>query len=78
MEQKVITIGNSVGVIIPQALRDGIKPGDNIIIKKDKNKWVISLPSKRKISGGVDVKFMKMVDEFITEHEDVLQELAKR
>ena len=34
--------------------------------------------SKKTEVAGVDQKFAQMVDEFINEHKDVLQELSKR
>ncbi len=79
MMQKLIQIGNSVGIIIPQVFRNeaGLKPGDKVEVKLKGNDVVLSR-SKRELSGGVNAKFMKIVDEFITEHEDVLNELAKR
>ena len=79
MMQKLIQIGNSVGIIIPQVFRNeaGLKPGDKVEVKLKGNDVVLSR-SKRELSGGVNAKFMKIVDEFITEHEAVLNELAKR
>ncbi|MDP3940942.1 MAG: hypothetical protein Q8Q49_01390 [bacterium] len=82
MQQKVIQIGNSIGTIIPQFLnRDlGLLPGDPLIIERKGDQLILSRvkKTKRKIARGVDVKFMKMVDDFINEHEDVLKELANR
>lgn len=80
MEQKVVQIGNSIGVVIPQPISDdiGIRRGTRVRIEKQ-GKGVYIVPKKPKIkSAGVNTKFAKMVDEFITEHEDVLRELAKR
>lgn len=79
MMQKLIQIGNSVGVIIPQVFRSeaGLRPGDEVEVKLKGNDVVLS-KSKKELAGGVNAKFMKIVDEFITEHEDVLKELAKR
>ena len=78
MEQRVIQIGNSVGVVIPQLLRKetGIKVGDKIVVKKKGANIILS--SLKKKTRGVNAKFMKMVDDFVTEHQDVLKELAKR
>ncbi len=78
MLQKVIQIGNSLGIIIPQALQKNspLKKGDVIDIEKNDGKYIVTL--KKKITGGVDAKFMKMVDEFMDEHVDVLKELANR
>lgn len=44
------------------------KKGQELLIK----------PKKNKSAADTDSKFMKMEDEFITEHKDVLQELSKR
>lgn len=79
MQQSVIQIGNSVGVILPKNVREevGLKVGDRVVVEKKENKIVLS-PTKKKFLTGVDVKFMKMVDDFATEHQDVLEELAKR
>ena len=79
MQQKVIQIGNSAGIVIPQSIRKevGLKPGSKVTIEKKGDDIVIS-PQAKKLAGGVDAKFMKSVDEFMEEHEDVLKELAKR
>lgn len=79
MLQKVIQIGNSLGLILPQKVREelGIKIGDDVTLEKKGQDYVISV-SDKKIAGGVDAKFMQMADEFIEDHKDVLQELAKR
>ncbi len=82
MEQKVIKIGNSVGVILPQPIQQAIdiRVGDKLLVKS--NGKMISLTPKEKkrktLAQDVDLKFMKMVDDFITQHEDALRELAKR
>ncbi|MEK9176137.1 MAG: hypothetical protein AAB520_01695 [Patescibacteria group bacterium] len=71
MIQQAIQIGNSVGVIIPKNVLEEkkIKVGD---------KLQVDVKPVKKSVGGVDSKFAKMVDEFITDHEDVLKELAQR
>lgn len=78
MEQKVIKVGNSLGIIIPQKVLNtvGIKQGDTVIVKDDNKN--ISISPVKTLAGGVDVHFMKVVDEFIEEHKDVLQELSQR
>lgn len=79
MIQKVIKVGNSIGFILPQAVRQDldIKAGDTVLVEKRGREYVIT-SSKKKVAGGVDVKFMKMVDEFMEKHHDVLTELARR
>lgn len=71
MIQQTIQIGNSVGVIIPKSVleENKIKVGDKI---------QVDIKPVKKSAGGVDGKFMKMADEFIEEHKDVLQALANR
>lgn len=79
MEQRVVQIGNSIGVVLPQDIRQtlGLRRGDKVVLNKKGDNVIISR-SKKSLAGGVNDKFMKMVDEFIDEHEDVLQELARR
>ncbi len=71
MIQQTIQIGNSVGVIIPKNILEekNIKVGDKI---------QVDIKPVEKSADGVDAKFMKMADEFIEEHKDVLQALANR
>ena len=71
MVQQLISIGNSVGVIIPKNIlkEKNIKIGDQV---------ELDIKTIKPSASGVDVRFMKMVDEFIEEHKDVLQSLAKR
>lgn len=35
-------------------------------------------PKTKTLASDVDVKFMKMLDEFVVDHEDVLQKLATK
>lgn len=78
MEQTIITIGNSAGIIIPQKILKsaGIMPGDEVLVEEKAGK--ISLTPSKKIAGGVDAKFAEMVEDFIERHKDVLQMLSKR
>lgn len=71
MIQQLISVGNSVGVIIPKNVlkEKNIKIGDRVELDVK--------PIKQTV-GSVDAKFMKMADEFIEEHKDVLQALANR
>ena len=71
MIQQLISVGNSVGVIIPK----------NVLKEKNINigdKVELDIKPVKPVAKGVDVRFMKMVDEFISDHVDVLRELAKR
>jgi len=79
MLQTMIQIGNSVGIILPKDVREemGFRIGDKIVVEKKNNKIVLS-SAKKKLSTGVNAKFMKMVDDFANEHKDVLEELANK
>ena len=77
MQQTVIQVGNSIGVIIPQHLQTSLKAGDKVMVDKKQNGIIIT-PVKTVHAGGVDAKFMKIVDDFIEEHKDVLQALANK
>ncbi len=79
MQQKVIQIGNSSGITLPRSIRQnaGLKPGDKVEVNTKGSDIIISPVKKVKVAG-VNAKFVKMVDEFINEHEDVLRELANR
>ena len=71
MVQQLISIGNSIGVIIPKNVlkEKNIKVGDKV---------ELDIKPVKLEARGVDAKFMKMADEFIEEHKDVLQALANR
>lgn len=71
MIQQTIQIGNSVGVIIPRNVlkEKNIKLGDTV---------EFDIKSVKPKTTDVDVRFMKMVDEFVEDHKDVLQKLATR
>lgn len=80
MEQKIIQIGNSIGVIIPQVLSKGttlLKVGDKVLVSKKGSSFIIT-HKKKPQAKGVTPKFMQMVDDFMTSHDDVLRELANR
>lgn len=78
MEQTVINIGNSAGVIIPKKVMQtaDVKLGDTVLVEVKSGK--ITLEPVKKIAGGVDAKFAQTVDTFIERHKDVLQALSKR
>ncbi len=80
MKRKIVKIGNALGVTLPQEIREdaGLKLGDSVSVGIQNNAVLLSPIRKKKKIGGVDAKFMKLVDDFINEHEDVLEELAKR
>jgi antitoxin component of MazEF toxin-antitoxin module len=64
---------------LPQEVKNelGIKLGDSVMVGVQDETMTIT-PIKKKKDDEVDLKFAKMVDEFINDHEDVLKELANR
>ncbi len=79
MSRKVFRNGNSLAVTVPKAYAHqlSIRDGSKVEWKQTDNGLLLK-PEKKVKATGVNQKFARMVDEFIAEHEDVLQELAKR
>lgn len=77
--QKLYRNGNSVSMTIPKQLleKHGLKEGSEVIIE-ERNADLIIKSKSSLLASDVDAKFMKMVEEFADEHDDVLRELAKR
>lgn len=77
--QTIYKNGNSLAVTIPQQyLKElDLKEGSEIVVEKE-NDTIRITPKKKVLAPDVDAKFMKMVDLFIKEHEDVLRELAQK
>ncbi|MBI2196175.1 AbrB/MazE/SpoVT family DNA-binding domain-containing protein [Candidatus Daviesbacteria bacterium] len=77
--RKVFKNGNSLAVTVPKtyahqlSIRDGSK-----VEWKETKEGLLLKPVKRIQLSGIDQKFAKMVEEFMNEHEDVLQELSHR
>jgi len=69
--------GNSVAVTIPRQYLEelNLKEGSEVVVEKQGKELRISSKNKA-LAPDVDAKFMKMVDEFVTDHEDVLKALA--
>lgn len=77
--QKLYKNGNSVAVTIPKEyLKDfNLRDGSSVVVTKKADGITVHPQKKIKVAD-VDQKFAKMVDEFIQDHEDVLQKLSKR
>lgn len=77
--RKVFKNGNSLAVTVPKtyAHQLNIRDGSQVEWKKT-NKGLTLIPQKKIKVAGIDPKFARMVDEFINEHKDVLQELSQR
>ncbi len=79
LTQKLYRNGNSVAVTIPKEYLQelNLKEGSLVVVEKHGNELVVTSKDKVVVSG-VDPRFVKIVDEFIVEHRDVLEELSKR
>lgn len=77
--QKLYRNGNSVAVTIPKEyLRElNLRDGSEVVVNRKGQELVVT-SKKRASLKGVNEKFARMVDEFMIDHQDVLQELAKR
>ncbi len=77
--RKVFKNGNSLAVTVPKAYAHQLSIRDGSTIEwEQKNEGLLLKTSKPVKVRGVDQKFAKMVDEFINDHEDVLQKLSHR
>lgn len=77
--RKVFRNGNSLAVTVPKAYAHQLSIRAGSEVEWEKTAEGLTLTPQKKIKAtGIDVKFAKMVDEFIDEHKDVLQELSKR
>ena len=80
MTQKVIQIGNSAGIILPQIIRNDndIHIGDELEFQQEVKGILIKKVKTKKKKSPVTTQFAQMVDEFMRDHADVLQELANK
>lgn len=75
--RKVFKNGNSLAVTVPKAYAHQLSIRDGSQVEWEKRDNGLFLKTSKPIKG-VNQKFAKMVDEFIEDHKDVLQELAHR
>lgn len=81
MKQKIIKVGNSAAVTIPQKfLKEvGWKPGDELLMEGDSRTGILILkdedsPYKSKITP----EFKQWLDDFTSRNKSLLEELAKK
>lgn len=80
MEQKVVQIGNSIGVIIPQALaKNNLKPGDVIRVEKDpESDMFIIYKNKKKNISSITPHFLEVLERVNKQYGVALKEIAER
>jgi putative addiction module antidote len=71
--------GNSIAVTIPRQYLEelSLKEGSEVVVEKQGKELRISSKTKA-LTSDIDIKFMKMLDEFVVDHEDVLKKLAAK
>ena len=81
INQAIVRIGNSVGVILPRSLQanDRLKPGDKVAVDKDKinGDYIVSTKGKVKKSS-ITPQFVRMLENVNKRYGKALQELAGR
>ncbi len=80
MEQKVIKVGNSLGVIIPKHIVKGlkIKLGQKLYLDLYENEKTLTLRVNKNLANGISPEFIKYLEEFVKRNDYALRELAKR
>lgn len=80
MNQTVIPIGNSYGIIIPKQLmsQTGIKPGSILTVQKDPNGNTILLSQNGKIKSSITPDFLHAVDNINKKYGQAFKDLAER
>ena len=82
MNQTIISIGNSYGVIIPKNLLDstGLKPGGKIVLEKDPNnrKTIILSQNGKKNTSSITPNFLRIVENINKKYSLVFKELANK
>lgn len=78
--QKVIKVGNSLGVTLPKefVVATGIKAGQEIYTKFDNDSRMVWISTKEENITGITPEFKKWLDEFTQKHGEALKELARR
>lgn len=77
--QKIIKIGNSLGVIIPAPVCKslGIKVGDEVIVEADPESRIIVVIPKKYIKGNVTPGKLLEIARFSEKYKSVLKALSK-
>ena len=79
INQTIVRIGNSVGVIIPKSLQenDRLKPGDKVSVDRDKisGSFVVSKNGSKKQSS-ITPEFVRILENINKRYGKALQDLA--
>lgn len=80
MNQTVIPIGNSYGIIIPKQLMNqvGIKPGSVLTVQKDPNGTTLLLSQNGKIKSSITPDFLRALNNVTKQYGEAFQNLADK
>lgn len=81
MEQKIIKIGSSIGVVIPKFLAEekGLKAGHKITLKTDAHSnWIRIEPSIAQEKPVIEVDILSWTNSFIDKNRELLKRLADK
>lgn len=80
MNQTVIPIGNSYGIIIPKQLMSqvGIKPGSVLTVQKDPNGNTLLLSQNGKIKSSITPDFLRALDNINNQYGEAFKDLAQK
>jgi putative addiction module antidote len=80
MKQKIIKIGNSVGIIIPYEIREevGLKLGDSVSVEHTLGEQSLTVSKKGKTQNfsSITPNFMRIVEKVNKQYGPALRELA--
>lgn len=79
-EQKVLRVGNSLAVTLPNDFVKArkIKAGQNIFVETDADLDLIQIRTKAGSKSALTPEFKEWLDDISKKYEDVIKELAKR
>ena len=82
MEQKIIQIGNSTGVILPKVLLEkiGLKPGSKVVIEQDLTgeSLTISKGGTKTNFPSITPRFIDLLEKVNTNYGNALKQLAQK
>ncbi len=80
MDQKIIQIGNSAGIIIPKAILDQLRLefGSQVVVQQDPNGESIMITKKGAKTSSVNSNFMDILEKVNKEYGLAFKELAKK
>lgn len=80
MQQKIIQVGNSTGVIIPKSLLDqvGLQTGSEVEIEQDTQTNVLVISKKGQKRSSVSARFLEILERVNQKYQAALKELAEK